>query len=321
MLVSLARQGGEAKLHALQVLAKARPSDPAVEQLLRDSLRSGSYDEARIAVDALSQLGTSEARDALIAALGNSDDDIATAAATALGKFRVTGEAASALRSAAIAHPALAPQIMEQLLRAGAPAGMQLAEAAIGGGDVTAAQRAITALENAATPGALDVLARGARSANSSIREAAVRSLGATGNARAIDAVAAALRDDESDVRRAASRALQSIGTPRARDLLIDLSRSTRVEDRYAAVQSLYSFGDDTATRRLADLARDPVPYIARYAISDRGQGDTTLRAIVFDRSRSRDIRIYAASVMSTLDPAAQAIVDQLSVMSEESGY
>ena len=60
---------GQTRVSALDMLAQSRPADPAVGQLLRDSLFSGRRDEARYAASVLGRIGTEEARQALIAAL------------------------------------------------------------------------------------------------------------------------------------------------------------------------------------------------------------------------------------------------------------
>ena len=66
---------------------RAHPSDPAVGQLLSDSLFSGRREEAQYAAGVLGRIGTEDARQALVAALSGKDATLAAAAASALGQI------------------------------------------------------------------------------------------------------------------------------------------------------------------------------------------------------------------------------------------
>jgi HEAT repeat protein len=314
-LVELARGAGELKPRALEMLGEARPDDPVVARLLHDSVQSSDADEAAAAAAALSRVGTPQARDALIAALGNRDPSVARNAAMSLSKFRITDEVTAALRAATVAHPELSSLVMHQLLAAGSPHGLELAKRALADGESHDAARAISALEQAGTPAAFDALAQGARaSTDPQVRAEAISSIGVMGDKRSGEVVAQALRDSDANVRSTAARALGQIATPKARELLIGMTRSADAEDRQAAVSSLRRFDDADSTRRLGELVRDPsynVSYAAMDAIADRPEALPALRGYMTDGSVAYDQRRQAAQVLSYRG-ISDPLIDQL---------
>ena len=71
---------GYTKVNALELLSQNRPGDPAVNQMLVESLFSGRQDESAAAAWALARAGSDEARDALLAAMQGDDARLAVAA-------------------------------------------------------------------------------------------------------------------------------------------------------------------------------------------------------------------------------------------------
>ena len=318
LLVALARSRNDDGGAALKTLADARPDDATVRQLLREQLRGGPPASARVAAEALAALGTDEARDALLDAAMSSNLDLAGTAVSSLAKFRLSGATAERLRSIALAHPELAGPVMDQLISAGGPTGIQMAESALRGSDRSLAERALSAIERVGiTPATFDVLARGMSSSDESIRGEALRVMAASRDPRATEHAVQALRDAPS-VRHTAINALGQMDSPRARSALIDVSRSADQRDRYSAARYLHRYEDASATQRLAEMTRDSVPYIASVAMTamaDRTGGMATIRAVARDASVSASVRLRAAYLMRDRDqdPSAQRLIDQLS--------
>ncbi len=315
-LVAAVEVGGEVKPRALAIAGAARPDDPRIGALLAEAARSSDPHEAAAAASALAAIGTGEARDALVAALGSRDVDVVAAAAESLAKFRISDDIGAALRGAVGAHPDLESQVMSQLVAAGSSVGLELARQAITGGSPDLAYRAVVSLQVAGTPAALDLLVEGARSPETYVRAQALSSLGTAGDPRATEVAAQALRDTDPTVRSSAARTLGEVGTPKARDLLVQLTRSTDDDDRQAAVTSLRRFDDAGATRRLADLMRDPSPAVAYTAIDalvEREDALPVLRGFLADASASAYLRRQAARLLSNrgvIDPQIDVVLE-----------
>ncbi|HEY5944194.1 MAG TPA: HEAT repeat domain-containing protein, partial [Kofleriaceae bacterium] len=314
-LIDIVRSSGDLKPRALGMLGDARPDDPVVAKLLHDSVQSSNPDEAAAAATALSKVGTPDARDALVAAVRSADLDVARNAAASLSKFRLTDDVTAALRSAIVAHPELKVAVMQQLVAGGSPFGLALAKQAISGDDGQEAYRAMSALEQAASPAAFDILSIGVHSRDASIRAESVATLGNMGDKRALDVVSQALRDSEPNVRYAAVRTLGSMGTEKARDVIVGLSRSGNVDDRRAAVANLRRFEDQGTTRRLMELMRDPDPSVAYTAIdasAERPEAQSALRGLLSDPSVPRSVRRDAAQSLSyrgVTDPSIDSLL------------
>jgi HEAT repeat protein len=315
-LIDVVRNAGDLKPRALAILGEARPDDPVVAKLLRDSVQSRDPEEAAAAAAALSKVGTEDARDALVAALASTDASVARNAAGSLAKFRLTDDVTSALKSAVVAHPELQTQVMQQLIAGGSSYGVELAKQAINSDDPQAAYRAINALESAGSPAAFDVLSIGAHAKESQIRAESVASLGNLADKRALDVVAQAIKDPDANVKYAAVRALGSSGSTQARELVVNLSRSNDVDDRRAAVTTLRRFEDQNTTRRLTELIRDPDPsvaYSAIDAIAERPEAISAVRGLLADANVPFSTRREAAQSLSyrgVSDPTIEALLD-----------
>ncbi|HUS28584.1 MAG TPA: HEAT repeat domain-containing protein, partial [Kofleriaceae bacterium] len=202
---------GDGKAQALRMLAQANPGDPAVFELLRDTLRTGTPDEAVAALAVLARAGTEDAREAIVAAVSSSDADICGAAVAAMANFRMTPEAANALRGAAEAHPELASSVMRQLFTVNSPVAVQIAERLLRSSDRGESEMALRALQEAGTAEAGELLVRTARTGDPDLRVSALRALAGSGDKRGVEVMIGALRDGNAAVRETAIYGLGSL--------------------------------------------------------------------------------------------------------------
>ncbi|HSD89543.1 MAG TPA: HEAT repeat domain-containing protein, partial [Kofleriaceae bacterium] len=316
--LSLVRaQHGETKVAALRLLSAAQPGDPSVTELLRDTVRTGTSEEATAALGVLARAGTNEARDAVLGALNSSDADVASAAVAALEKFRLTPDSAMALRAVADAHPELARNVMQQLLNMGSAAGVQIAEKLLQKtSDRYEAESMFRALASAGTPEANDVLVRSAKAGDPEIRAVALRSL--ANDKTSLEIATQSLRDSSQVVREAAALTLGSSHTDAARDALLQFARSNDVYDRRSAVNALRDVSDPRITQRLLEMTRDPdaaVSMMAVDALPDTSETAARLRSLVGDAGASYDLRVRAAQTLryrGRLDESTGHIAEQL---------
>ncbi len=320
-LIDLAgRSRGPTRIGALEALAQARPSDPAIGQLLGDSLFSGRSDEARQAAAVLGRLGTDDARQALITALGDPDRHLAVAAANALRQTGLTDAVKTALISAARDNPEIKQSAMGRLLAAGAPEGLRLAEELLDGADAGGASSAVAALARHETPEARRLIDRALASSEARVRMAAIDAVGrGTGDAAA-EKLVPLTRDGDPSVRASAMHTLGQIGSEKAQAALIEAARHGATEDRVAAISGLSSVDDPRASRELAQLFRDRDPQVAQMAIQAATRGgpevDQALIRLVNDPGASADLRAAAAGQLrdrgAHLDDATEQTVTGL---------
>jgi HEAT repeat protein len=321
---------GQTRVSALELLARARPGDAGVTQLLADSLRSGRRDEAMYAANVLGQLGTEPARQALLGALTGKDADLATVAAAALVEVGIAGPVKTALLSAAQRSPEIKQQLMGQLLQAGEPEGMRMAEELLGSSDSSSASAAVYALTGADTPEARQLIDRALTAKEPSVRIAAMSSFVQNPDDKAADTLARMAKDPDAEVRAMALASLGQVGSDRAQQAIFDAARSATPEDRIAALSALTTLDDERATAQIAQMMRDPDPHVAQAAMrSSSGGGpeaDRTLAAIMNDPGSNLDLRRYAASQLrrrgAELDPAtAQSVTQLLGAAAGGAGY
>jgi HEAT repeat protein len=316
--LELVRAEHDAKAQALRLLASARPGEPAVIELLRDTLRTGSPDEAIAALEVLGRAGSEEAREAIVAALSNSDSEIAGAAVTAMAKFRMTPEAANALRTASESHPELAVAVMRQLFTVNSPVAVQIAERLLRTGERGDMEQALRALESAGTAEAGELLVRTARTAEPEMRAYALRSLANSGDKRAVDVVVGALRDGNASVREQAIYSLGALRSEKARDALIDFSRTGDASDRRSALLAMRDYTDARTQQRIVELSRDSDASVRYYAIDympDTQAGFTTLKGIASDASIDQGTRMRAANSLryrSYLDDSTEELIESI---------
>lgn len=307
---------GAIKADALGLLDAAQ--EPAVLELLRDTVRTGTPDEVKAALRVLSRNSTSEARDVIIGALNNSDIDIVSTAISALEKFRMTPEIATALRSASDAHPELRVAVMQQLFNAGSPAAIELAEKLVRSDNSYDVESTFRALENANTPLAVDLLVRLAQDREATMRAYALRSMIYIKDKRTTEVAIRALRDQDASVRQAATSVLANARTDASRNALLDLTRSVDANDRLAAINALRGMTDDRTLARMKELAHDPnynVAYNALEMFVDYSDNAAALREILMSESVNIDLRLRAGNVLrerGRADAGAISMLEQL---------
>lgn len=302
LAVQLVRtEHADGKVRALQLLAAAQPGEPAVTELLRDTLRGGTPDEAVAALGVLGHAGSEDAREAIVAALSSSNADIAGAAVNALQNFRMTPESADALRTVAEQHPELGAQVMRQLFTVSSPVAIQIAERLLRSSDRGDSESALRALEAAGTPEAGELLVRTARTADPDLKISALRSLANSGDKRATEVTIAALHDQNPSVREQAVYSLSSLRGDKARDALIEFSKGNEASDRRAALIALRDYGDPRSQQRIIDMAKDSDASVRSYAIDympDTPTANSMLKSMLADKSLDYYVRYRIANAL-----------------------
>ena len=102
-----------------------------------------------------------------------------------MANFRMTPEAANALRGAADSPPELAANVMRQLFTVSSPVAVQIAEKLLRSSDRGESEMALRALQEAGTAEAGDLLVRTARTADADLKASAIRALASSGDKRA----------------------------------------------------------------------------------------------------------------------------------------
>src|SRR5205085_10249004 len=103
---------------------------------------------------------------------------LAATAAGALGQMGMNDQVKSALLAASRDNPQVKLQVMNQLVSAGAPEGLRLAEEMLGDTkDSSAANSAVWALAQQGTPEAKRLIERALNSSDKSVRMAAISTL------------------------------------------------------------------------------------------------------------------------------------------------
>lgn len=301
-LVQLVRtEHGALKIRAFGLFASDRRGDPAVGEMLRESLRSHDSDEAIAAANALASAGTDDARTALIAALSTSDEGLRYATVRALDNYRLDDSSAAALASAGERDPNVANLVMRKLIAVGSPHGIRLAETAIHSDDVSVSLRAMETLREIGGKASLKIMEDAVHTTEGEVRSVAVRALGDSRDPRMVEVLTSALDDSSSGVRESVAYALRSIGGDKARTALIGMTRSADPDDRVAAVQSLRDDSDRSATLRIKEMLRDPDGRVQQYAIYSMAgstAGVPELRRVVLDGGLPYQLRLDAARAL-----------------------
>ena len=315
---------GQTRIQALELIAQNHPTDPAVGQLLSDSLFSGRNDEATSAANVMSRLGTEDARHALVAALTGKDKQLAAVAASALGQVGMTENVKVAMLNAARDNPQVKLTVMQQLVEAGAPEGMKLAEEIIASKDgVENASQVVWALASRGTADAKRLLERAIDSKEPNVRMAAITSLAQDPDEHSTDTLLRLVRDSDPQVRATALSTLGQVGSERAQTALLDATRGGKTEERVAAISGLAQMEDPRASQQLAHLMRDSDPEVVRAAISSSYNAgpevDQTLTQLVNDGSISDEVKLAAAAQLrargADLDDRTEQIVTKLAGM------
>ncbi|MBA3821368.1 MAG: HEAT repeat domain-containing protein, partial [Deltaproteobacteria bacterium] len=269
-----------------------------------------------------------DARQALLAALGDKDKDLATIAAGALGNLGMTDQVKGALLAASRDNPQVTMQVMHQLLQAGAPEGLRLAEDMLNGKDTNGANSAVWALANLGTPESRRLLDRALTSSDQSVRLAAISSLASNPDDASTDTLLRLTRDSDSGVRTQALQTLGQLGSEKAQLAIIEASRNGKTEERIAAINGLASMDDVRASQQLATLMRDPDPQVAQTAIQSAYNGgaevDQALTRIVNDAGATPELKQQAAAQLrgrgSDLDDATEQAVTALAGARQDFG-
>jgi HEAT repeat protein len=316
---------GAIKLDALSLLDAAQSGEPAVFELLRDTVRTGTPEEIKLALRVLSRNSSTDARDVIMGALNNSDVEIVSTAIGALEKFRITPEITNALRSVADSHAELRVAVMQQLFNAGSPAALDIAEKLIHSENSYDVESTFRALEQANTPLAADLLVRVASDRDPATRASALRSMTYLKDKRTVEVAMRSLRDQDQAVRQAATGVLANARTDAAKGALLDFTRSADPDDRLAAINALRGVTDDRTLARMKELAHDPnysVAYNALEMFVDYTTNAAALRELLFSDTLNIDLRLRAGNVLrdrGRADPTADALLEQLE--GERYGY
>jgi len=220
--------------------------------------------------------------------------------------------------------PDLSHRIAGQLLVAGLPEGLQLAERMLRDEDNSG--YAIDALSSAHSPEALALLDRTANTPGHPARARALLSMGDLHDERTFETTRNALRDQEATVREAAANAMARAETTEARDALLDMTRAGDPAARATAVEYLRNYRDEHTSGRMRDLVRDADPSVAMAAIdglrSNGGIPEATsaLTALVRDPNTPINVRRHAGLALRTyglVDDATGQLLDSLEANAE----
>jgi HEAT repeat protein len=320
---------GQSRVSGLEVLAQTNPSDPRLGRMLSDSLFSGRKAEAANAAAVLGRLGTEEAQQALISAIGGADKELAMAAAGALGSQGLTETGRATLVAAAAAGDVqMKTTIMAQLMEQGAPEGLRLAQEVLGHKDAQVAQSALYSLTQAGTPEARALIERTLTAPDPTLRAAAVEALAQNPTEASAEALVRMAGDGDAKVRSSAMSALGQIGTERATQTLIEGTRRGSSEDRIAALTGLAMVRDPKSSKVIADLIYDPDEMVAQTAIGASYNAgpdvDAALVRMLNNASASQSLRLAAANQLRSrstdLDEATEKRVTELAGPSEMYG-
>ncbi len=314
---------------ALELLANARPGDPVVADLLADSLLSGRQDEAATAARLLAKVHSEDAEQVLIAALSGDDHEAVQQTLHAVGREPLSDPIKDALLAAARKDPSLEEDVMDQLVQAGAPEGLAIAERRLGGTDPDQAVAAVKALASEDTPEARRLIERAASSQLPEVRRQVISALSNDNDDRSADVLIQISRDSDEAVRTAAVTALGQSGSERARQVVLDAARSSSVADRRAAAEALGERSDAPARAQLVALMEDSDAGVAITAIdgidSEGSEAQQELVRALMSRRIAADARTELARRLqrrnAKLDPATdQRIKELLAASGSEDG-
>ncbi|HEV8670486.1 MAG TPA: HEAT repeat domain-containing protein [Candidatus Limnocylindria bacterium] len=256
--------------------------------------RAGAQDEdartRRIAIELLGQLD--DTSDVLIAALGDTDDDVRLAAATALARHHP-----SALRAALDdGDPAVRATSAAALLDTEPRARASL-DALLRSPDAELRLVAVRGLAHAKGDAAADAIVELASDTDPRVRAAAVRALPAAG-AAALALLGSAIRDGNRAVRLAAADTLVALGAPALDVALGAIEDEIAVDDALDALRRLPAA---SVADRLREIARRRAAQAVRYhglARGTRGDGE---RAALARDALVRAARRHAAVALGAL--------------------
>jgi HEAT repeat protein len=210
----------------------------------------------------------------------------------------------AALLSAARADPSVRTEVMNDLLRVGAPEGMNLAREALTGDDPAAASLAVAALAENGSSDARAMIQRAAGSRTPEVQRVAIQVLARENDARSTETLVGLTRDGDVSVRAQAVAALAQNDSSHARQAIVDASRSADPSERVAALGGLAAHSDDPrSARQLASMMHDADPDVAGAAIAYARNGDNEvmqreLEQVARDQGASPDLRELAVEAL-----------------------
>ena len=233
-------------------------------------------------------------------------DDPAAALAAAQVAMELDGsrDMREALLESARKNKKLKDPVMQQLLAAGAPEGIELARELIHGDDETLGGAAMWSLSRVDTPASRKLMVEGAASTNKETRDIAARMLGSETDPASQKALIALASDDVEGVRHAALQSLAESGTPKAIEQVIGVAVGGEGDDRIAAIKSLGSASSEQARVVLTEAMNDgddAVATAAIEAVTGAQKTSDALRSILGDQTRSAAIRAAAATKIREL--------------------
>lgn len=255
------------------------PPTLTLDAALRD-LASASAQTRATAADALGTAppeSSGAAADALVAALGDRDADVRSAAALSLGELGL--------------ERAVPPLL-----------------ACLDDREARVRQAAIVALGRLGLPSAFEPLAAALTDGSPDVRFQAATSLVEIDAARAFDPLLAALDDPDGEVVGAAALGLGAIGDRRAADPLVARLDHARRETRFEVAYALARLGDPRATPHVAGFVRDPaLGWDAVEALELAGDpaGESALAAAMTDDRLAREVMLRAAAALLTIAPGS----------------
>ncbi|MBW4659746.1 MAG: HEAT repeat domain-containing protein [Drouetiella hepatica Uher 2000/2452] len=220
-------------------------------QNLQAALNHEDSAVSRYAVEALGEIGTDYAVDALIAALNHKSQYIRWDTARALGEIG-TDKAVDALIAALNDQDStVRHSVTGALGKIGTDKAVDALIAALNHEDRGVGYWAAEALGKIGTDKAVDALIAALNHEDRGVRHSVTRALGKIGNDKAVDALIAALNHEDSTVRTNAAEALGKIGTDKAVDALIAALNHEDSTVRTNAAEALGKIGTDKAVDAL----------------------------------------------------------------------
>ena len=280
--------------------------------------------EAVKAIEALGQLGSRKAVEALIFTLHHGEGDARLEAARALGQLgteRGTEALITALHDVQLSLKSSAAQA---LLQIGSERAVQALISAVDDDHYEVRWMAAKRLGYVGSEAAVEALISALNDEHCAVRWGAAEALGGVASQRAVEALILALDDRNRDVRSIAARALGQAGSDRAVDSLISALGDKHQNVRRSVAQALRQIGSEKAVEALYSGLQDKDWYIRLTAAQALSQADPlkavdAIIAVLYDKDRS--VRLAAAKALGQL--GTEKCVDVLisALHSQKSGW
>lgn len=239
--------------------ALSKMGEPAIAKLI-ELLHGAPAPVREVAAEALGAADSPRAVEALIQAIGDSNENVIRAAVRALGQTK-SDRAVGPLLALLASEPlgALAAEALAQLGQPAVPGLM----AALKDSRPTVRALAARALGEIAPGQAVPALIELAKGDSGSPKAEAIEALSKIGDPAALSVISLALHNGSVMTRRKAIRALARIRDPKAVDILTEALRDPDLQVRQEAASGLGEIGDARALRPLEAAAEnDPSPDV-----------------------------------------------------------